>query len=71
MYCICDTRDNKYLMRENCAHTRRGFMLEFIFSDWRNAMRIESKTVADSVAVAMWPIGAMRSTPYAVEEVTT
>jgi hypothetical protein len=68
-FCICDTRDNTYLMRQNCAHTRLGFMLEFIMGDWRDALRIESETVAKAVAVAMWPIGAMQPTPYAVEEV--
>lgn len=68
-YCICDTRDNTYLMRQNCAHTRLGFMLEYVMGDWREAMRIESETVAKAVAVAMWPIGTMKPTPYAVEEV--
>jgi len=69
MFCICDTRTNEYLMRQNCAHTRQGFMLEYVMGSWRDAMRIESSTVAHSVAVAMWPIGANMPTPYAVEEV--
>ena len=69
MFYICDTRDNRYLKNQNCAHTRHGFMLEFIFGDWREALPIESITVAHSVAVAMWPIGAMQATPYAVEEI--
>ena len=68
-YVIRDTRNLNYLMRQNCAHTRQGFSLEFIFGRWQDAMRIESKQIAEAVALAMWPIGAIPPSPYEVAEV--
>jgi hypothetical protein len=69
-YVIVDTRNRNYLVRQNCAHTRCGFQLEYIMGRWLNALRIESKRVAEGVAIAMWPIGAMQANPYEVEEVS-
>jgi hypothetical protein len=67
-FCVCDTRTNKYLIRQNCAHTRLGFSLEYIMGDWRQALRMTS-TEAHAIAVAMWPINSNIPTPYAVEAV--
>lgn len=68
-YVIRDTRNGNYLTNENCAHTRRGFSIEFVFGRWIDAMRITSRTEAHAAAVTMWPIGAMQATPYEVEEI--
>jgi hypothetical protein len=67
-YCVCDTRNNNYLVRQNCGHTRHGFSLEYIFGSWKQAMRLTS-VEANAVAVAMWPLGTTMPTPYAVEEI--
>lgn len=68
MYVIRDPRTKEYLIRQNCAHTKLGFMLEYVFGHWSEAMKIEIKEVAEAVRVAMWPIGTNFPNPYEVEE---
>lgn len=66
MYAIFDPRTKEYLVRQNCAHTRRGFMLEYIFGHWSDAMQIETKETADAVVIAMWPLNTNFPNPYEV-----
>jgi hypothetical protein len=70
MYAIFDPRTKEYLIAQYCAHTRRGFMLEYVFGHWSDAMKIEIKEVAEAVIIAMWPIGTNQPNPYELQQIS-